>query len=170
MSAQPSNPSDHHSLRELAARVVRTWQPACWFGFIVEAIPEEGGEEDGEPVQHPAHFLVAAWPPVDAPPLPLMPAGAAIVSRHVVHAAAELLRLVPRDVPIVMLGRDSVNTMLVADMILAGDRNLDGWYRERLETFAEAERRNWRLEIGRDYSDRDEGFERFKQRILGQAP
>jgi len=167
-----SSPPTDPALRELAARVTRTWQPACWFGFIIEAIPEEtsADEEGAEPVLHPAHFLVAAWPPVDEPPLPHMPAGAAIVSRHVIHAAAELLRLVPRDVPIVMLGRDAVNTVLVTDMILAGDRHLDQWYRVRLEAFAESEREQWRQEIGRDYSDRDEAFERFKQRILGNAP
>lgn len=170
MADQP--PAEHGPwLRELAARIAKQWTPDCWFGFIVEAVPESFEDADGddggvERVHHPAHFLVAAWEPVDAPPLPQLPSAAAIVSGTVANAAAELLRLCDRTAPLAMLGRDDVNAAVVADMIIAGDRNLAPRYRDGLERFVADERARWRARIASDYTDRDEGYERFKAQLL----
>ncbi|HEU4622785.1 MAG TPA: hypothetical protein VFS42_11230 [Burkholderiaceae bacterium] len=157
-------------IRELARRVAARWTPPCWFAFVVEAIPEswEDTVEDGIParVHRPPHYLVAVWEPVDAPPLLQWPNAAAIVNPSVVQAAAETLRLVAPDAPIIMLDRDDVNTVLIADMILAADRHLDTYYRGALERFVNAERARWQSEITQAYTDRDEAFERFRDGLL----
>lgn len=162
-SAQP--------LRALAARRVPGWTPACWFVFMAEAIAEsfeDADADDGgrERVHHPAHFLVAVWSPVDAPPLPQLPDAAAIVAGTLVNAAAEALRLCPADVPLMLVAREQINPIVVADMIIAGDRNLGARYRAALEDFAAAERARWRAAIDHEYTDRDEGYERFKTHLF----
>ncbi len=164
--------STPHSLRELAARRVVDWTPDCWFAFMIEAIPEafeDVDADDGgvERVHHPAHFLVAVWEPVAAPPLPQLPGAAAIVAGTLAHAAAEVLRLCAVGAPVVLVGRDEINPVVVADMIIAGDRNLGDRYRRALERFVDDERARWRSAIARDYTDRDEGYERFKSQLLG---
>ncbi len=170
MPTPTPDPASQH-LRELAARRAPQWTPECWFGFMVEAIAEsfeDADADDGgvERVHHPAHFLVAVWEPVDAPPLPQLPGAAAIVAGTLAHAAAELLRLCPPRVPVVLIGRDEINPIVVADMIIAGDRNLGDRYRAGLERFVEAERARWRSAIAQEYTDRDEGYERFKTQLL----
>ena len=158
-------------LRELALRRAPHWTQACWFAFMIEAIAEsfeDADTDDGgsERVHHPAHFLVAVWSPVAAPPLPQLPDGAAIVAGTLANAAAEVLRLCPPAVPLLLLGREHINPIVVADMIIAGDRNLGPRYRGALEDFAAAERAHWRAAIAHDYTDRDEGYERFKTRLF----
>lgn len=171
MAHTPASGPPDPPLRELAARRAPHWTPDCWFGFMIEAIPaalEDVDSDDGGSarVHHPAHFLVAVWEPVVAPPLPQLPAGAAIVSGTLGNAAAELLRLCAGAAPIVLLGRDEVNLTAVADLIIAGDRNLGPRYRAALERFAAAERERWRERIAADYTDRDEGYERFKAHLF----
>jgi len=158
-------------LRELASRRAPQWSPACWFAFMIEAIPEafeDADADDGgsERVHHPAHFLVAVWSPVEAPPLPQLPDAAAIVAGSLAQAASEVLRLCPPGVPLVLVARDQINPIVVADMIIAGDRNLGARYRAALEDFVAAERAHWRAAIAQEYTDRDEGYERFKTRLF----
>lgn len=146
------------------------WRPDCWFGFVIEALPESIRRTGQEVVHTPAHFLVAAWEPVVAPPLPQLPAAAAIVSDSAGRAASELLRLVPADAPIRMLERDQVSIGLIAEMILIADRNLDAGYRQELRQFIAAERLAWQARIRAGYADLDPSFERFKARLLGGGP
>lgn len=161
--------TDADALRELAARIVANWHPGCWFGFVIEGIPETYEETEDERIHRPAHFLVAVWQPVVAPPLPQLPHAAAIVSPDASRAAAELLRLLPADAPVLMLRREEANAGLVADMIIAADRHLDPFYRDALEAFVAHERATWQAEIAREYSDHDEGFEHFKAQLLGKG-
>lgn len=157
-------------MQALAQRVVLQWTPACWFGFVLEAFGASTFESASERIVRPAHFLVAAWAPVDAPPLPRLPHAAAIASPNLAHAAVELLRFVPRNAPLLMIERHAVDAGSVADMILEADRNLDEWIREALERFVEADRARVRAEIASDYTDRDDHFERFKRVMYGSEP
>jgi hypothetical protein len=145
-------------MKELINRLTETWTPQCWFGFFVESLPESGG--------YPAHFLVACWQPQRSPPLAQLPHAAAIVSKTSVNAAKELLRLVPSDVPIILLKRDFVNVALIADMILISDRYLPEHCRQGLETFIAEDRKQWRVKIEASFSDVDDSFERFKSKLL----
>ena len=146
------------AVKELMNRVSEVWTPACWFGFFTEALPEQGG--------YPAHFLVACWEPLNSPALPQLPHSAAIVARSSVQAAHELLRLVPAQVPIVLLKREYVNVALIAEMILTTDRHLNTHYRNALENFVHQDRNAWRLRIEANYSDTDDSFEKFKSKLL----
>ena len=146
---------------KLTERLTDVWTPACWFGFFTEALPELDG--------YPAHFLVACWQPVVSPLLPQLPHLVAIISRSSANAAAELLRLVPLDVPIILLKSDQVNVGLITEMILSSDRHLTEHYRQGLEAFVEADRGKWRRKIQANYSDVDDSFERFKSKLLDNA-
>jgi hypothetical protein len=149
-------------MKELINRLTETWTPECWFGFFTEALPESDG--------YPAHFLVACWGPQNSPPLPQLPLSAAIVSKSSVNAAAELLRLIPQKVPIVLLKKDFVNTALIAEMILTSDRHLSEHYRHALLRFIDDDKKQWRLKIEASYSDTDDGFEKFKSKLLSSDP
>jgi hypothetical protein len=163
----PSPDPQQDALQELARRIAAHWAPDCWFAFVIEALPESIEQEGEDTVHHPPHFLVGVWEPVPAPPLGQLPNAAAIVSRTAQHAAAELLRLVPKDAKLLMLRREDVNAALIADMILCADSTLDGYYRSALEAFVVTERERWRAMIASDYTDRDEGFEKFKSALFG---
>jgi hypothetical protein len=147
-------------VKELINRLTETWTPSCWFGFFTEVLPEADG--------YPAHFLVACWQPVIAPPLPQLPHSAAIISRSSVHAAAELVRMIPGDAPLMLLKKDQVNVGLIADMILTADRNLTAHYKEGIESFIVDERKQWRLKIETSFSDIDDSFEKFKSKLLSK--
>lgn len=163
----PPDPNDD-AMQDLARRIALHWTPDCWFAFVIEALPESIEQEGEDMVHHPPHFLVGVWEPVSAPPLAQLPNAAAIVSRTAQHAAAELLRLVPQDAKLLMLRREDVNAALIADMILCADSTLDGYYRSALEAFVVTERERWRAMIASDYTDRDEGFEKFKSALFGK--
>jgi hypothetical protein len=169
MNPTPSPPEPQQdALQELARRIAAHWTPECWFAFVIEALPESIEQEGEDTVHHPPHYLVGVWEPVSAPPLGQLPNAAAIVSRTAQHAAAELLRLVPKDAKLLMLKREAVNAALIADMILCADSTLDDYYRSALEAFVVTERERWRAMIASDYTDRDEGFEKFKSALFGK--
>jgi hypothetical protein len=147
-------------VKDLINRLTETWTPQCWFGFFTEALPESDG--------HHAHFLVACWQPVMAPPLSQLPYSAAIVSRSSVHAAAELVRMIPNDAPLLLLKKEQVNVSLIADMILTADRNLTAHYKEGIERFIVEDRKQWRLKIETSFSDIDDSFEKFKSKLLSR--
>ncbi len=157
-------------MRDLGRRTVSEWRADCWFGFVIEALPEAVRRNGQQVVHTPAHFLVAAWEPVSCPPLPQLPTAAAIVSNSAGRAVSELLRLIPPAVPIRMLERDRVNIGLIAEMILVADRHLDAGYRQDLRQFIAGERLAWQATIRAGYADRDPSFERFKARLLGGGP
>jgi hypothetical protein len=145
-------------MKELINRLTETWTPQCWFGFFVEALPESD--------DYPAHFLVACWQPQHTPPIAQLPHAAAIVSKTSVNAAAELLRLIPAGVPIILLTRDFVNAALIADMILISDRYLPEHCRQGLEAFIAEDRKQWRVKIESRFSDVDDSFEKFKLKLF----
>jgi hypothetical protein len=63
-----------------------------------------------------------------------------------------------------------VNTALIAEMILTSDRHLSEHYRQALARFVEEDKKQWRLKIEASYSDIDDGFEKFKSKLLSSDP
>jgi hypothetical protein len=56
--------------------------------------------------------------------------------------------------------------VLAAEILLAGDRNLEPYQREGIAEFITAERERTRMATIERYMDRDAGFERFRARAL----
>lgn len=146
-------------LRELGARIAGHWNAACWFATIVKV--SSGGTEPTEDgvARHPPHWLVGLWAPVAAPPLPRLPAVAALASPGIENAAAQLLLHLPADAPLVMIPPLAADGALLARVMLDTDRNLSPWLRGELERFIATETTRLRASIDRAYTDRDPGFE-----------
>ena len=83
------------------------------------------------------------------------------------NALAELLGHIPPDAKLWLADRADVDMALVAEVLLAADRNLEPYQREALARFIALERERTRSEIAARYSDRDAGFERFRAQLIG---
>jgi hypothetical protein len=156
-------------LKELGARIARHWSAACWFAAIVKATP--GGTEPTEAgvARHPPHWLIGLWAPVAAPPLPRLPAVAAIASPGLENAAAQLLLHLPADAPLVMIPPPAADGALLARVVLDADRNLSAWLRGELERFVAAETTRLRATIHHVYTDRDPDFEHWLGALRAQG-
>ena len=150
--------------RRLAAR----FEPGCWTGLVIRAMPATEREIDGAIVRTPDHFLGAAWAPSDGGPA-RWPDAVVIGSPTADNALAELLRHVPAEARLYLAGADDVDAGLAAEILLAADRNLESYQREALAAFVDAQRLRTRAAIAQRYTDRDAGFERFRARVLGQG-
>ena len=62
--------------------------------------------------------------------------------------------------------RDSADAALAARILLAADHNLEPYQREGIAAFVAAQEARDTARIAQGYSDRDEGFERFRSRVL----
>jgi hypothetical protein len=160
-----SVPDIAHLRRRLASR----FDAGCWTGLIVRAIPAREAPDDGRMVRTPDHYLGAAWPPVRDAPV-RWPEAVVVGSPSPDHALAELFRHLPADGRLYLAGVDDVDAALAAEILLAADRNLEPYQREALAAFITAERDRVRGAIADRYSDRDPGFERFRDRVLGTPP
>lgn len=156
-------------LNRYARRLTVREEPGCWYGFVVRAIPAAERFIDGMPVKTPDHFLTAAWEPVHGL-LPRLPDVVAIGSPTATRALAELFVNLPHDARLHLVERDVVDAALLAEVIALADYNLEAYQRDALHRFAEQERARVRAEIVRQFSDRDEGFEQFKAKLLGEKP
>ena len=73
-----------------------------------------------------------------------------------------------RDARVALVDEEHADALVLAQMVLACDRNLEDWQREALQHFVarlEARRLD---EIRARYDDREAGFERFRGRLLGE--
>ncbi|HET9338521.1 MAG TPA: hypothetical protein VFQ55_05945, partial [Casimicrobiaceae bacterium] len=59
-----------------------------------------------------------------------------------------------------------VDVALAARLLLAADRNLEAYQRDGIAAFVAAQEARDATRIAAGYSDRDEGFERFRARVL----
>ncbi len=131
----------------------------------MRAIPAREREVGGSLIRTPDHFIGAAWAPADRTPA-RWPEAVVIGSPAADNALAELFVHVPDAARLFLAGIDDVDAALVAEILLAGDRNLEAYQREALRVFVAAERERTRAAIDARYSDRDPGFERFRARVL----
>lgn len=63
-----------------------------------------------------------------------------------------------------------VDVALAARILLAADRNLEAYQRGGIAAFIAARHEHDAASIAAGYSDRDEGFERFRTRVLDEKP
>jgi hypothetical protein len=153
---------DANIARRLAAR----FAPACWVGFCVRVVDAATRETGDAITRTPDHYLAAAWAPaVDGPNR--WPEAVVIGSPTASRALESLLLHLPADVPIYLAGLDDVDAALAASILLAGDRNLEGYQRQAIATFIAAERGRVERAIASRYSDRDAAFERFRDVVVG---
>jgi hypothetical protein len=151
---------------DIARRLAARYETGCWVGVVAHAIEAAERDEGGVRVATPDHYVGAAWAP---PPgwAPRYPDVVVIGSPGADNALAQLLVHVPADAKLWLAARDDADLALVADILLAADRNLERYQRDALAAFAAAERARTRAEIASRYSDRDAGFERFRARVAG---
>ncbi len=152
-------------LNRFARRLASRWELGCWTGIVVRAIPAGEHDEGGAVVRTPDHFIGAAWAPVDGAPM-RWPEAVVIGSPAADNALAELFIHVPDTARLFLAGVDDVDAAFVAEILLAGDRNLETYQRDALRNFIDIERARTRAAIAARYTDRDPGFERFRARLM----
>lgn len=159
-------------LATLRRRLLVRPRPGAWLGLVIRAFPLTDRDEPAPRNERPrtddgpVHWLVAGWL-ADADGLvPRLPEFAAIASPDRERALAELLAHLPPEAPVFLTTPERVDAALVAELVMAVDRNLQPWHRDGLRAFIEARREADRALIREFYTDRDEGFERLRQRLL----
>jgi hypothetical protein len=155
-------PAMGSALAAAAARLGTTHAPGMWVGAVRRAFEADAHGH------HPAHFLVALWEPSppEQPLLPRWPAVAAIASPDANAALLELVRHLPAGAR-VWLSDTVVDWALVAEIVLRSDRNLEPHHRTGLSAFIERCRDADASRIEHEYTDREPGFERFRDGLLG---
>jgi len=112
----------------------------------------------------PAHWMAATWPPaVDGPTR--WPEAVVIGSPAADHALAELCQRLPNDARLFLVDADAVDAALAAEILLAADRNLEGYQRDGIRAFVASERKRIAARVANDYTDHDPGFARFRDSL-----
>ena len=153
-------------LREARARLRERFEPGCWLALVVRAI--EPRTDPALAARTPAHFLVGAWAPGADGLYARMPEFAAIASPDATRALRELFVHLPADAAVHLTDEDHADPALLARMVLVCDRNLEPYQRDALEDFEHAARAKLARTIAGRYTDRDSGFVRFRDRLLGE--
>ena len=156
-----SNSNDARWLRRLASH----YEPRCWTGIVVRAIPASRIETHDAVLDTPDHFLAAAWAPASTGPS-RWPEVVVIGSPASGNALAELFAKLPADASVFLAGRDEVDLVLAATILRESDRNLEPYQREALDAFVAAEVRREREAMALRYPDRDADYERFRSQVI----
>jgi hypothetical protein len=112
----------------------------------------------------PAHWMAAAWPPASNGPT-RWPDAVVIGSPSADNALAELCQRLPGDAKLFLVDTDAVDAALAAEILLAADRNLEGYQREGIWAFIASERKRVAARVANDYTDHDPGFARFRDSL-----
>jgi len=152
------------SRHAVAARLAARATEATWLGVCVRVVEARSVDRPALLTRTPEHFLAAAWAP--GAPRSRWPDAVVIGSPTADDALALLLRNVPASARLYLACLDSVDAALAARILLATDRNLEPYQREGIAAFVAAEAARDASRIAQGYSDRDEGFERFRARVL----
>ena len=163
--------SSNPLLATLRRRLLVRPRPGAWLGLVIRAFPRDDpqaspGDERPRTDDDPVHWLVSGWLADADGIVPRLPEFAAIASPDRERALAELLAHLPPEAPVFLTTPERVDAALVAELVLAIDRNLQPWHRDGLRAFIEARRDADRALIRELYTDRDEGFERLRRRLL----
>jgi len=149
---------------DVAARLASRASDATWIGVCVRVVDAARVQGPAGAVSTPGHFLAAAWAP--GVPRSRWPDAVVIGSPTADDALALLVRHVPASARLFLADLDAVDAALAARILLAADRNLEPYQREGIATFVAAQQARDTARIAQGYSDRDEGFERFRSRVL----
>jgi hypothetical protein len=152
------------SRHAVASRLAARCTDATWIGVCVRVVDAASVDRPALLTRTPDHFLAAAWSP--GAPRSRWPDAVVIGSPTADDALALLLRHVPAGARLFLADLDGVDASLAARILLAADRNLEPYQREGIATFVAAQQARDTARIGQGYSDRDEGFERFRARVL----
>jgi hypothetical protein len=112
----------------------------------------------------PAHWMAAVWPPATSGPT-RWPEAVVIGSPSADNALAELCQRLPAEAKLFLVDTDAVDAALAAEILLAADRNLEGYQREGIWAFVASERKRIAARIANDYTDDDPGFARFRDSL-----
>ena len=149
--------------------IARRLAPECaadtWIGLCVRVIRAASRDIDGAIVATPDHFLAAVWAPSIGLP-PRWPEAVVIGTPTSERTLGSLFLHVPDEAHIYLATPDDVDAVLAAEILLAGDRNLEAYQRKGIAEFIDAERERTRVATIERYTDRDAGFERFRARAL----
>ena len=148
----------------IAARLAARATGATWIGACVRVVERAGAEREGLVTRTPDHYLAAAWAPGE--PRSRWPDAVVIGSPAADDALGLLLRHVPAGEKLFLADLDGVDVALAARILLAADRNLEAYQRDGIAAFVAAQEARDATRIAAGYSDRDEGFERFRARVL----
>lgn len=153
-------------LRDARARLRERFEPGCWLALVVRAIEPRVDPALGE--RTPAHFLVGAWSPGADGLYARLPEFAAIASPDATRALRELFVRLPADAKLHLTGEEHADPALLARMVLVCDGHLEPYQRDALEAFERAAHAKLARTIADRYTDRDSGFVRFRDRLLGE--
>jgi len=156
------NPDDW--LRLLRTRLATRPRADAGRARVMQAFGGAGDASGG-----PAHWLAAGWAPQPDGLYRRLPEFAAIASPDRDRALAEVLVHVPAPATVWLAAPDTVDAALVAETVLAVDRNLQPWHRDGLRAFVAAQRAADLARIRARYTDREDGFERLRRTLLGDA-
>jgi hypothetical protein len=112
----------------------------------------------------PAHWMAAAWSPAGNGPT-RWPEAVVIGSPAADNALAELCQRLPAEARLFLVDTDAVDAALAAEILLAADRNLEGYQREGIWAFVASERKRVAARIANDYTDHDPEFARFRDSL-----
>ena len=152
------------SRHAVASRLAARSTDATWIGVCVRVVEAASVDRPALLTRTPDHFLAAAWSP--GAPRSRWPDAVVIGSPTADDALALLLRHVPSSARLFLADLDGVDAALAARILLAADCNLEPYQREGIATFVAAQQARDTARIAQGYSDRDEGFERFRSRVL----
>ena len=148
----------------VAARLAARCSDAAWIGVCVRVVEAATVDRPALVTRTPDHYLAAAWAP--GAPRSRWPDAVVIGSPGPDDALALLLRHVPMSARLFLADLDSSDAALAARILLAADRNLEPYQRDGIAAFVAARDAQDEAHIASGYSDRDEGFERFRARVL----
>lgn len=150
----------------VAPRLAACCTGDAWIGVCVRVVESERGEGAGVAGRTSEHHLAAAWAP--GAPRSRWPDAVVIGSPAAGDALVELLRHVPPEARLFLADLDAVDVALAARILLAADRNLEPYQRDGIAAFVAAEEARVVSRIAAGYTDRDEGFQRFRARVLDE--
>ncbi len=147
----------------LARRLSSRCGDESWIGVCVRVVDASRRDDGASIVRTPDHYLAAAWAP--GAPRSRWPDAVVIGSPAAADALGLLLRHVPRDASLFLADRDAVDLVLAARILLAADRNLEPYQRDGIAVFVAAEEARVAAQVAGRYTDRDEGYERFRDGV-----
>lgn len=162
--AQPPGSVARRRGSRVAARLAAHATEATWIGACVRVVEAARVDRPALVTHTPEHFLAAVWAP--GAPRSRWPDAVVIGSPTADDALGLVLRHVPADARLFLADLDSVDVALAARILLAADRNLESYQRQGIAAFVAAQQERDAARIAAGYSDRDEGFERFRARVL----
>jgi len=151
-------------IQEVVPRLARRWSDGVWIACVFRAVSASDKLH--------AHYIAAAWEPPaadGAPLIPRLPDASYLAPHEGERALLGLIESLPAGARIFLAGPEHIDPALVAQVVLSADRNLTPALKEALAAFIGAEQARNEHAIRETYTDRDEAFEAFKRKLLGES-